>query len=212
MEDLVKSAKVVEVTTVDGKEVEEEIDVDMSKISFGLAQDTPDEDLSPEDIVAKLKADGQEFAYTLTPLYIFYEGEVAETQVYIYIGVKGDVNFDGVADSEDATKVLIYSAEYGSGNKGVYIASATNKAMEAFAWFLGDVTSESKDCGATSNAEGEESADLDAEDATKILIYSAEEGSGNKPDWIDNVLNISGNVTNLPKFSVAIHDWKVKNQ
>ena len=210
MEDLVKSAKVVEVTTVDGKEVEEEIDVDMSKISFGLDKDTSDEDLSPEDIVAKLQADGQTFAYTLTPLYIFYEGEVAETQVYVYIGVKGDVNFDGVADAEDATKVLIYSAEYGSGNKDVYIASATNQAVEAFAWFLGDVTSESKDCGKTSNAEGEEPSDLDAEDATDILIYSAESGGGNKPDWADDIL--SRGATGLPKFSKAIHDWKVEHQ
>ncbi|MDE6777123.1 MAG: cellulose-binding protein CttA-related protein, partial [Oscillospiraceae bacterium] len=212
VEDLVKSAKVVEVTTVDGKEVEEEIDVDMSKISFGLDKDTSDEALSPEDVVAKLKDDGQEFAYTLMPLYIFYDGEVAETQVYVYIGVKGDVNFDGVADAEDATNILIYSAEYGSGNKNVYIMSATNQALEAFAWFLGDVTGESKDCGKTSSVEGQESSDLDAEDATDILIYSAEEGGGKKVDWVVDILGVGKDSTELPKYTKAIHDWKVANQ
>ncbi|MDE5738213.1 MAG: cellulose-binding protein CttA-related protein, partial [Oscillospiraceae bacterium] len=208
VEDLVKSAKVIEVTTVDGKEVEEEIDVDMSKISFGLAKDTPDEDLSPEDVVKQLKASNQPFTYRLTPLYIFYEDEVAETQVYVYIGVKGDTNLDGTPDAKDGTKVLIYSAEIGSGKES-YLVSETNAALESFAWFLSDVTSESKDRGKTSNVEGEESSELDAKDSTGILVYSAVEGAGNTPDWIEDVLK---NAKAFPKYSKAIHDWKVENQ
>ncbi len=54
--------------------------------------------------------------------------------------------------------------------------------MELFAYFLGDVTGESEDHGAT-DARGNEGSDLDATDASYILIYAAEEGAGLNPDW-----------------------------
>ena len=209
VEDLVKSAKVVEVVTVDDEEYEKEIDVDMSKIAFGLDSSAPDEDLSPLDIVTKLQAAGQEFAYTLTPLYIFYEGEVAETQVYIYIGVKGDANLDGKTNSVDAADVLTYAADFGSG-KDPYIKSPDSPVLEAFAWFLADVTDESRDCGQTSNLEGKTSSVLNSEDAAYIVVYASVYGIiGDYADWAKDVLE--PNDAELPKFTKAIYDWKVEN-
>ena len=141
----------------------------------------------------KYKADNQDFAYTVLPLYIFYVDDdgayaVADKQVYIYIGVKGDADLDGVSDAGDAAKVLIYAANDGAGLEDVYLYSNSNAAAEAFAWFLADIDGESKDQGVTSNKEGAAKSMLDAGDAAYILIHGALEGSGQDADWGNNVL------------------------
>ncbi len=92
-----------------------------------------------------------------------------------YIGQKGDVNRDGIVDAEDATMILIYSAERGSGNE-YYLTDNTDNTMENFAYFLGDVNGESENSG-------QDGSELDASDATFILQYSALTGSGQTVDW-----------------------------
>ncbi|MDE5755034.1 MAG: hypothetical protein K2H89_10930, partial [Oscillospiraceae bacterium] len=217
VDDLVRSATVKEVVELDGKEYETDVPVDKSKIAFGLDSSAPDANLNPAAIVKKMEAAGQEFTYTLTPLYIFYDGYVAETQVYIYIGVKGDTNLNGIANAMDSGKILVYAAEFGSGQK-TYLTSedgdTVNQAVEALAWFLSDVNTESRDLGETSNADGDEPVTINAKDAAYILTYAAVFGSGkgDKTDWVTDVLNPNDDSSFvLPKFTKEIFDWKAQN-
>ena len=218
VEDLIQKAYVREVTEVDGVEFisEEETPVDLEKVSFGLTSDAADTAPSPADVFAKLEADGQEAAYTLTPLYIFYDGYVAHNQVYVYIGVKGDTNLNGVANAMDSGKVLIYAAEYGSGQQ-TYLTSENgddvNEALEAFAWFLSDINTESRDMGETSNADNDEPVTVNAKDSAAILVYAAAFGSkGDNADWVTDVLNPNNDSSVvLPKFTKEIFDWKAQN-
>ena len=79
-----------------------------------------------------------------------------ETSYMIYLQnfALGDVNADGIIDAEDATAILIYSAEFGAGEVVQRSTDWLNRANY--------------------NQDGE----IDAEDATEILIYSANEGAG----------------------------------
>ncbi|MDE7120596.1 MAG: hypothetical protein K2O42_00330, partial [Oscillospiraceae bacterium] len=218
--DLIKSAYIREVTEVDGVEYisEEEQEVDLTEVSFGLTADAANSVLSPADVFKKLEADGQEVAYTLTPLYIFYKGVAAHNQVYVYIGVKGDADLNGVADAYDSAKVLSYAADFGAGlDPSLTVASGTpNPAKEAFAFFLADVDGESRDNGKTSNVEGSESdgSVLDSYDASKILVYAATFGvKGDDTDWVTDALNPENRDTIiLPKFTKEIHAWEVANK
>ena len=71
-------------------------------------------------------------AYTNTPLLVFYDGQQLASTIDICIGVKGDVNFDGTANAEDASMILIYAAREGSGEEA-YIFSDTDEMLESFA-------------------------------------------------------------------------------
>ncbi|MDE6087820.1 MAG: hypothetical protein K2G25_05480 [Oscillospiraceae bacterium] len=217
--DLIQKAYVREVTEIDGKEYvgEEEIAVDLEKVSFGLTSNAADATLSPADVFKKLEDAGQEVAYTLTPLYIFYDGYVAGNQVYVYIGVKGDADLNGVANAADGAKVLVYAADTGAGlDPSLTVTEGTpNAAKEAFAFFLADIDAESRDNGKTSNIEGSESegSSLDAADGAKILVYAATFGvKGDYADWATDVINPENRDTIiLPKFTKEIHAWEVAN-
>ena len=88
-------------------------------------------------------------------LHVSQEG-MQETSYMIYLHnfALGDVNADGIIDAEDATAILIYSAEFGAGEVVQRSTDWLNRANY--------------------NQDGE----IDAEDATEILIYSANEGAG----------------------------------
>ncbi|MDE5754747.1 MAG: hypothetical protein K2H89_09445, partial [Oscillospiraceae bacterium] len=113
----------------------------------------------------------------------------------IYIGVKGDTNLNGTANAQDAGSQLVYAAEFGSGmNPNILTVESdmitaiqaegeeAAKELENFVYFLSDVTDESEDHGDTSSIlDG--TATIDAKDASKVLIYAAQFGSGMNPDW-----------------------------
>jgi len=120
-----------------------------------------------------------------------------------YIAVKGDATLTGEADAKDAAIVLMYAAKVGA-NMPAYIYSETDAELEAFAYFLTDVTGESEDNGATDSL-GNAKSDCDAKDAAKILVYAAIEGSGKYADWAE-VLS-----TPLPKYTAAIDAYKKAN-
>jgi hypothetical protein len=120
-----------------------------------------------------------------------------------YIAVKGDATLTGEADAKDAAIVLMYAAKVGA-NMPAYIYSETDAELEAFAYFLTDVTGESEDNGATDSL-GNAKSDCDAKDAAKILVYAAIEGSGKYADWAE-VLSAP-----LPKYTAAIDAYKKAN-
>ena len=211
-EDLIKGATLTEKVVVDGVETTQEVELDKTKFAFGLTDSVYDKNLSPLDVVNKYKADNQSFAYAFIPLYIFYVDDdgsytVADKQVYVYIGVKGDANLDGISDAGDAANVLVYAAADGAGLENVYLYSDSNVAAEAFAWFLADVDGESKDKGATSNREGDAKSMLDAGDAAYILIQAALDGSGQSADWGNDVLPEP-----WPLYTKEITTWINDNQ
>lgn len=88
-----------------------------------------------------------------------------------YIGKKGDVNLDGTVNSSDAALILTYAAGTGSG-AGASLTENPDSKEENFAFFLGDI-----------DGEGAEGSALNSEDAAKILVYAAHQGSGAEIDW-----------------------------
>ena len=131
----------------------------------------------------------------------------------VYIGVKGDASLNGITDAVDASRVLIYAADDGVGlDPSICPLNATEledlgitglavEEMEDFVYFLSDVTSESEDRGktdsyGTASSESSLGARLDAFDAAKILMYSADSGIGTE-DWY-KILNPR------PKYTEAI--------
>ena len=132
-----------------------------------------------------------------------------------YIGVKGDTDLNGTVNSVDATLMLVYAAEYGSGNspkirtvesdKINALSEADLAVLEDFVYFLSDVSSESEDHGVTSNRVSGERGTIDAADATYDLDYAARFGAGNTPDWYD-VLDEDP----LPKYTKIIGEGNGK--
>ncbi|MBR0485222.1 MAG: cellulose-binding protein CttA-related protein, partial [Oscillospiraceae bacterium] len=85
----------------------------------------------------------------------------------VLIAVKGDTTLSGMVQADDAAKILVYAAEYGSG-QDARLYDSDDDIMEQFVRFLGNVDADS---------------DINAEDAAYILIYAAQQGSGSTPDW-----------------------------
>jgi len=88
-----------------------------------------------------------------------------------HIGQKGDADLNGSVDAADAAKILIYAAEDGSGME-TSLTGNPDSVEEKFAFFLADI-----------DGEGKENSTLDSEDAAKILIYAAQQGSGQEISW-----------------------------
>ena len=85
----------------------------------------------------------------------------------ICVGKRGDIDGNGVISADDASKILIYAAESGSGAIAKLTEDGTG-AGENLACFVADVTGDKR---------------LDATDAANILTYAAIAGSGKVPDW-----------------------------
>ena len=143
----------------------------------------------------------------------------------VYIGVKGDTNLSGFVQADDGAAVLVYAANFGAGNEAkIYeedaqviadlsLTELEVKTMEDFVYFLADVNGESEDHGATDNATGttstydadgklvEVGSPLNAKDAAAILVYAADFGAGNDPNWYDTLVNP------LPKYTKAIGEF-----
>ncbi len=129
------------------------------------------------------------------------DGTVADAKPVtgeVFIGVKGDTSLNGIPNAVDAALVLTYAANYGAGQP-TPINTADDELLENFVYFLSDVTGESEDHGANdSNGTPYTSNALNAEDAAYILVYAAEYGAGNNPDWY-NILPEP-----LPKYTKEI--------
>ena len=142
----------------------------------------------------------------ITDLDELYDGSPIVTGE-AYIGVKGDTNLDGIADAEDATLMLIYSANEGANLKPSIrtvesdminaLSEEELEVLEDFVFFLSDVDDESEDHGET-NSLNTDISYVDADDATFVLIYAAEQGAGNNPDWYRLLKEP------LPKYTKAI--------
>ncbi len=165
---LLDSAQLV--VTTDGVDAAP-VDV-LANIQLGTTQDAPSaEAVTP---AALYELDGNAYAYL--PVYAFYvdpdDADAApvllDTEIYVYIGVKGDVTLTGEADANDAAKILVFAAEVGAGNANAKISTAADETLEKFAFFLGDTDLEGKD---------HNNDDLNANDAANVLRYAALEGA-----------------------------------
>ncbi|HAJ97666.1 MAG TPA: hypothetical protein DCO72_08020 [Ruminococcus sp.] len=84
----------------------------------------------------------------------------------IRIGKKGDIDGDGQISADDATRILIYSAQSGAGEQA-HFSENDSEAEENFMYSLASIN------GTTPNAT----------DAANILTYAAMLGAGEEPDW-----------------------------
>ncbi len=163
--ELVASANIV-VTYTDGTNTwDEPGTVDMSLFSFGTTADGATEGLTPAQVYEETGT-----AYADVDLYVYYDGALVEgVTAKAYIGVKGDANLNGETDANDSTYVLLYAAAHGAGGTDP-LYSAEDETLEYLAYFLADVTGESKDYGA-------DGSDLDSNDSTYILMFAADRGA-----------------------------------
>ncbi len=149
------------------------------------------ETLSPNGYLQKLIESSEENDVTMRADQLFtvyhllaYEGtqllheDGTEAMAVCYVGLRGDANSDGIADSADASKILQYAGNKGSGNPASLTGASTNASHlgEKMLYFLSDITGQSLSCG-------EDGSALDAVDASLILQYAALEGSGLEADW-----------------------------
>ncbi|MBR0485728.1 MAG: hypothetical protein IJJ69_13305 [Oscillospiraceae bacterium] len=132
---------------------------------------------------------------------IFVDENGIETEAVtgnVYIGVKGDASLNGTVNANDAAIVLKYAAAFGAGLDPV-LFSADDAELEAFAYFLAEVTGESEDHGVHDSLGNVQTvADLNASDAAFILKYAAQAGAGLDPDWYEILPEP------LPKYTKAI--------
>jgi hypothetical protein len=156
-------------------------------------------------------------------------------RVTIYIGVKGDLNLDGLSDSRDGTLALIHAAQVGTGIenarkftdfsdvKEILPASEVLAAdMENFVIFLGDIDTET-----TTGEDIANEIKVDAKDATSIFQYAARRGvDAFGTRWINDagvtVKDEEGNdytfarkgiiTSNYPEYSkaIAVNDGLLK--
>ncbi|MBR2913854.1 MAG: hypothetical protein IKC40_08040 [Oscillospiraceae bacterium] len=110
--------------------------------------------------------DGQEFS---TPMY-YTGGYLFST---VRSGLRGDANRDNMVNAMDAAAILSYAAVRGAGGTD-YLNDSLHYDLS---YFLADVNEGSTCCG---NGDG---TSLDAMDASAILTYAAEAGTGVVPDW-----------------------------
>ena len=192
----------------DGTE-SEGVEINVSEVKFDVPGWTNPEEVFKAQVLdenGKPKSDYDVYYKGAIPATII--DPAGETQTIegvgtAYIAVKGDATLTGEADAKDAAIVLMYAAKVGA-NVPAYLYSETDAELEAFAYFLTDVTGESEDNGATDSL-GNEKSDCDAKDAAKILVYAAVEGSGKYADWAE-ILSEP-----LPKYTAAIAAYKAAN-
>ena len=208
-QNLIKSA------TIEENGVERAItEKEMEKFTFSFrrnatyAEAQPNgDDVSPKTAYAdkSLNPAGSYFGQSL---YVYYEGElVADASATVFIGVKGDVNNDGVCNASDAAKILIYAAAIGAAQKDVVLYSQDNETLEHLAYFLGDTNGESVDYGKTTSYDASIESPLNASDAAQVLIYAAAGGASKTgtANWIPEAIKSKP----YPKYSEEIYNYMV---
>ncbi len=120
------------------------------------------------------------------------------TMPMVYIGVKGDADLNGVVDAADASAVLVYAATVAVTSGDVALYSKVGDGLENLAYFLADVDGESTD-------HGEDGSELDAGDASYILVYAALDGSSSEGvSWAFDVLDS----TSLPYYTEILSQYE----
>lgn len=94
----------------------------------------------------------------------------------IVVGKRGDTNLDDVVDSTDASAILVYAAERGSGSTA-YLTSEELREKERLVCYLSDVDGAHEVIGES------DGSGLNSVDASSVLVYVAIKGSGGTPDW-----------------------------
>ncbi len=193
----------------DGTE-SEGVEINVSEVKFDVEGWTNPEEVFVNQVLdanGEPKSDYDVYYKGAIPATITDPSGVVQTIEGVgtaYIAVKGDATLTGEADANDAAVVLVYAAKIGAGTPA-YIYSETDAELEAFAYFLADVTGESEDNGATDSL-GNAGSDCDAIDAAAILVYAARYGAFGDADWADGILPDP-----LPKYTAAIAAYKAAN-
>lgn len=105
---------------------------------------------------------------TATVTVTYPDGKTEKLTVTVK-AARGDVNFDGDVNAEDAAIILVYAAEAGAGETAVLYS-----ADDA------DAESEAKQ-----SADIDGNGVIDAVDAANLLIYAAILGAEGTADWAD---------------------------
>lgn len=98
----------------------------------------------------------------------------------VYIGVKGDADLDGKVEIPDGLAVLKYYSNSAAG-LDVTLLDTTDEDLEALAYFLADVDTESK------AGKNSDDGKLDIADGVNILTYYSYNAAGLNPTW-DEIL------------------------
>ncbi|MBQ8961820.1 MAG: hypothetical protein IJ071_11515, partial [Ruminococcus sp.] len=180
-----EEATPLKIYSTDGTNVTE-ITVDESKITF-----QSDNDAKSDNPAGTFEDGAHKFKYAINVLYdgvpLTYADGTPVT-FNAYIGVKGDTDFDLIADATDASAVLVYYADIMTGKKPDEVTLSSNAAMlaedpqyEELAAFLADVdTDEYSPTNFRTNKFGRT---LDATDASAILaVYSVVMTTDNPTD------------------------------
>ncbi|MBQ8823863.1 MAG: cellulose-binding protein CttA-related protein, partial [Ruminococcus sp.] len=134
-----------------------------------------------------------ESTYAQTEVYFvgtvqaYYKGEILPGATpTVYIGVKGDANLTGDVTVADASTVLSYYAKNAAGlDFADYAFQPQDEMLNAFAYFLADVDTESK--------EGKDVGKnmISVADASNILSYYAKTSAGLGPKWPDIIPSLN---------------------
>lgn len=128
---------------------------------------------SPRDIMS---GNSENYFIGDIPMYcgdtpITYNG--SDNNMKVLIGNKGDVNFDGEVNTQDALLVLSYYAQNAAGLTPKLTDG--DKDKETLAFFLADTDTESQTM--------KDGGRLDTIDAVNILSYYANRAAGNDVSW-----------------------------
>ena len=171
--------------------------VDPSKFTFGVVEDDKAVDKGADFAPSALyDANCEEDAYVVKELYVFYDGlKVVDAdrnavKTVVYIGVKGDLNQDGICNANDATAALKHATQVATTKEGEPLPTITDMGrvvlpaavtddlkgnFDKFLCFLADVNTEKS---VETPAEG---FAVNAIDATNMLKYAALIGTGYEP-------------------------------
>ena len=173
--------------------------VDMSRITFKEVNSGAD------NPAGAFKGPNSLKAYTIEDFYyevqVYYDGELltyengSPVNFHVFIGVKGDANFDMSVDSTDASSVLSYYSkrsvaktdeERASVRLSPLSCAIVNEApgLDDFAAFLVDVD---LDVYSEANQNMPKSErEINSSDASSILSYYSKRSSGKYADYSDN--------------------------
>lgn len=140
--------------------------------TIDIINDVNFDGISPASLFEQSEHSGL-YIGTVSPIY---NGEELNTQAVVYVGVKGDANFDGVVTLEDATLILKYYAENSAHISSSFTGDAASE-YEKVAFFLADTDTESKE-GINNDL-----SNISISDASNILTYYAQEAAMMKPEW-----------------------------
>lgn len=133
--------------------------------------------------------EGATGGYVITELPLYYndtpllDADGNPLTEKILIGTRGDLNYDGNIDIEDAFTALSYYAHVSvsATDVSIYTGNDRNTDLEILTYFLADIDTASQDHGADGGA-------IEVDDAYYILSYYARDSVGQPASW-EEILN-----------------------